>query len=358
MKILPQDPICPQTKAEAHATEPVAALSDIKITEVTNLDFICAAYHTVLKDALLWGTCFTQPPDRAPNRVWFGGVLTLRSLTKRNNYTSGTANVFYAVSTFFPDADGQVSRSRSHFASAHVITIDDVGDGPSAKIPWDRIKLPGSVVVETSPGNCQVVYILLIPITDADLFDRVIDALIHQGLSEDNDPGMKGVTRYARLPVGTNNKTKYDPPHRHVLKEWHPDLRYSVEEIIDGYGLDLTPPKPERKFIPIKIDIADDPYVNIFGELGLILTGELRGEHGNMLDILCPFHEEHTDRVDEGAVYFVSSGFKCFHGHCENRTFKDVKEKLFRDHWVDTDEIDHRLRGLNVGSLIKASING
>ncbi|MBT4017630.1 MAG: hypothetical protein HOE62_06745 [Alphaproteobacteria bacterium] len=357
MEILPQDDLRPQTETVTETAEPTASLSDINIADVTNLNFICALFHTVSKGALLWGTSFTQPPDEAPNSVWYGGVLTFRKLTGRNNFTSGKANVFYTVSSFFPDDDGNSSRSKPYFAAAHVITVDDVGDGPSAKIPWNRIKLPGSIVIETSPGNCQVVYILLVPITDANLFDRIIDALIHQGLAEKSDPGMKGVTRYARLPVGTNNKTKYDPPHRHVLKEWQPDLRYSVEDIIDAYGLYLAPPTPQRDFNSVKIEVEDDPYIEVFGDLGLILTGELRGESGNMLDILCPFHEEHTDRVDEGAVYFIGGGFKCWHGHCENRTFKDVKEKLRDDHWVDTDELDHNLRRLRVGPLAEVLKN-
>jgi hypothetical protein len=326
-------------------------------SSVTNLAFLTAAFHTIPDGALLWGTSFTQPPDKAPPGVWKGGPFKSRSLTGKSNYTHGDANTFYVVSTFLPDIDGQVSRSKSKFAAAHVITLDDIGSGPSAKIPWERIKLPGSVVIETSPGNCQVVYILLVPVTDADLFNRVVDALIHQGLASENDPGMKGVTRYVRLPVGTNNKTKYDPPHRHVLKEWNPDRRYSLEEIIDAYGLVLAPPTTERDFATVKIDIADDPYVKVFGDLGLILTGEIRGENGNMLDILCPFHAEHTDRVDEGAVYFLGGGFNCFHGHCVDRTFRDVKEKFRNDHWVDTDELDHHLSSLRVGPRVEVLKN-
>ena len=322
-------------------------------TGVTNLDFLRAVFHTIPDGAQPWGTSFTQPPDKAPPGVWKGGPFNKRSLTGKSNYTRGDANVFFSLSSYKSGADGQASRSKDCFAAAHGVVCDDMGGGASAKIPYEKIVLPGSYVLETSPDNHHVGYIFDKPVTDADLFNRVVDALVHQGLASENDPGMKGVTRYVRLPVGTNNKTKYEPPHRHVLKEWNPERRYSLEEITDAYRLDLAPPTPKRNFTPIKIDIADDPYVKVFADLGLILTGELRGANGNMLDILCPFHEEHTDRVDEGAAYFVSSGFKCFHGHCVDRTFKDVKEKLFKDHWVDTDELDHRLRALSVGILVQ-----
>ena len=39
-----------------------------------------------------------------------------------------------------------------------------------------------------------------------------------------------------RFPVGTNNKTKYDPPHRHVCREWHPDVRTRLR---DKYEVDI-----------------------------------------------------------------------------------------------------------------------
>ncbi len=307
----------------------------------TNKTFIDDVFHTLEPEAHIWGTAFKTPPDQSPNGVWFGGVITDRSLTKRTNYTRGDCNTFYTVSSFRPGKDGKVYRRKDNFAAAHVATLDDIGDGASAKISWDKVVLPGSFVIETSPDNCQVGYILCEPERDADLFNRVIDALIHQGLASASDPGMAGVTRYVRMPVGINNKTKYDPPHRHVLKEWHPERRYTLQDIIDAYGLDLAPPTPERTFNRVTIDVADDPYVKILGELSLILTGEIRdGSNFKMVDILCPFHDEHTDRVDEGAIYVIGGGFDCKHGHCEDRDIHDLKAKLRKDHGVDTDALD------------------
>ena len=324
-----------------------------------NKEFVDAVFHLVPKGAYIYGTAFKQPPDLAPHGVWFGGPISDRALVKRTNYTCGDCNVFYVVSTFFPDEDGRVYRRKAQFAAAHVVTLDDIGGGPSAKISEDKVVLAPSFVIETSPDNCQVGYILSSPVTDADLFNRTVDALIHQGLASASDPGMAGVTRYVRMPVGINNKTKYDPPHRHVLKEWHPERRYVLQDIIDAYGLDLAPPTPERSYSSVIIDINDDPYVKVLSDLGLILTGEIKtlGDGRQMLNILCPFHEKHSDRVDEGAAYFIGAGFKCWHGNCENRTFKDVKEKLRDDHWVDTEELDHKLRGLKVGSLITEKKN-
>ncbi|MDC0148875.1 RepB family DNA primase [Rhodospirillales bacterium] len=309
---------------------------------VSNKDFIDAVFHSVPEGAHIYGTTFKEPPDMAPSGVWFGGPIKARSLKRKSNYTSGDANAFYVVSSFKPNGEGQVRRSKNNFAAAHVLTLDDIGDGPSAKISWDKIKLPPSFVIETSPDNAQPGYILSKPETDADLFNRVVDALIHQGLAADADPGMKGVTRYVRMPVGINNKTKYDPPHRHVLKEWRPERRYTLQDIIDAYGLVLAPPAPERSYNSVTIDVADDPYVKVLSDLHLILTGEIKdkGDGRKFIDILCPFHEEHTDRVDVGTAYYIGGGLKCWHGHCENRTFTDVRTRLRDKYEVDIRALD------------------
>ena len=324
---------------------------------VTNKVFMGAVFHTLPLGAYVYGTAFKQPPDLAPKGVWFGGVITDRSLTKRTNYTRGDCNTFYVVSSFFPDKDGNVYRRKANFAAAHIVTLDDIGSGPSAKIPESKVVLPGSYVIETSPENCQVGYILSSPVTDADLFNRTVDALIHQGLASASDPGMRGVTRYVRMPVGINNKTKYDPPHRHVLKEWHPERQYTLQDIIDAYGLDLAPPTPERSYSSVTIDIDDDPYVKVLSDLGLVLTGDIKdlGDGRQMLDILCPFHHEHSDRAEEGAAYFIGAGFRCFHGHCENRTFKDVKRKLRDDHHIDTAEVSNKLKAAQFAAGRKSS---
>lgn len=312
---------------------------------MNNKTFTQGVFHTLPKGAFVYGTSFKEPPDLAPNKVWFGGVVKNRSLIKRSNYTSGEANTFYVVSSFYPDADGRVMRRKAQFAAAHVVTLDDIGDGPSAKISWDKVILPGSFVIETSPDNCQVGYILKTPETDADYFNRTVDALIEQGLASPTDPGMKGVTRYVRFPVGTNNKTKYDPPHRHRCLGWNPERHYTLENIIDAYGLVLAPPTPVfKRSEGVKVTATDDPYLKCLSDLGLVLTDNPRsGGDFDMVDILCPFHKEHTDRVDVGAVYIIGGGYNCFHGHCIDRRFKDMKVKLADDYGVDTDKLDQEI---------------
>lgn len=319
--------------------------------DVTNADFYKAIFHTIDGFARPWFVSFADPPDQVKPWKWKGRPLTAR-LLNGTSLSNPANNNFYCVSSFHQDAKGELHRRQGQHDATHVITMDDLGDGLSAKIPMERVALEPSFIIETSPGNCQAGYILRKPVTDADYINRTVDALVAQGLASPADPGMKGVTRLVRLPVGTNNKTKYDPPHRHVLKSWQAQLHYTLEDIIEAYGLDLSPAKPERHYAPSTMTAGDDPYLKALAENGHVLTGEVRGE--NMIDILCPFHEEHTDRTDEGAVYFVgSAGFKCWHGHCLGRTSYEYKKKLADDYWIDLDELDHILRSARVAPLFE-----
>ncbi len=322
---------------------------------VDNKTFVDAVFHSLPPGAHVYGTAFPAPPDLAPNGVWFGGPLNGRSLTRKTNYTRGDCNTFYVVSSFYPDAEGKVYRRKAQFAAAHVLTLDDIGDGASAKISWDKIKLPPSFVIETSPDNCQPGYILTEPVTDAGYFNRVVDALIEQGLASPVDPGCKGVTRYVRLPVGLNNKTKYDPSWQHVCREWHPERRYTLEQIIEAYSLVLASPKPEREYAEsVVIDAEDDAYLQCFSDLGLVLSTRLRsGGAFDMVDIRCPWHEEHTDRIDVGTVYIIGEGFSCFHGHCIDRTFKDVKAKLRQSYGVDVADLDRAQKAARDRLVVK-----
>lgn len=316
---------------------------------LTNAEFMRRVFHAVQDDAYLWGAAFSAPPEKASRGDWYGEPLTDVALERGIRYSDRHFNPFYCVSTFKEGSDGRVHRRMANFVSAHVITMDDIGSGASAKVSWDRVSLEPSFVIETSPDNCQVGYILSEPCEDMDLFNRMVDALVEQGLAAEADPGMKGVTRYVRMPFGANTKEKYGKPFHHVVHGWHPERRYSLKEIKDAYGLKLARPKAVRKKTSeAAIAASDDPFVKLFEELGLVQTGELRdGGDFNMLDINCPWMHEHTDRETEGTVYMVGGGFSCFHGHCVDRTFADVREWL-SDQGYDVPALERQLRDSKV----------
>lgn len=143
--------------------------------------------------------------------------------------------------------------------SAHallVVMCDDIG----SKVPRDQIRLEPTYEIETSPGNSQFGFLLTEPLYDMDLADRIGRAVTRAKLS---DPGAGGLpTRYARLPQGWNSK--HNPPFRCRLRAFNPERTYTAQELVDGLGLELDPPKTERKPAenvkrPIPSEI--DPYV-------------------------------------------------------------------------------------------------
>jgi hypothetical protein len=109
--------------------------------------------------------------------------------------------------------------------------LDDVG----TKVPLDRLELEPSWLLETSPGNFQAGYLLDRPISDSKVVDALMKSVIAANLC---DPGAGGPTaRLARLPVGVNGK--HDPAFQCRLAQWNPALRYSVEDLVFGFDLDL-----------------------------------------------------------------------------------------------------------------------
>jgi hypothetical protein len=147
-------------------------------------------------------------------------------------------------------------RTKASAQALHIIMCDDIG----TKVPRDHIGPEPTYEIETSPGNSQFGFLLSEPLYDMDLADRIGKAITRDKFS---DPGAGGLpTRYARLPQGWNSK--HNPPFRCRLRAFKPELSYTVQEIIDGLGLVLDPPKAERKAaenvkreVPSKID----PYV-------------------------------------------------------------------------------------------------
>jgi hypothetical protein len=162
-------------------------------------------------------------------------------------------------------------------------------------------------------------------VTDRALGERLIERMVAAGLTSDGrDPGMRGVTRYGRLPVGSNNKpsvvARCGGPWRHLVTGYRPRLSYTVEEIAEAYELDLTPPAP-RIVTPRSAPSDDCASV-----LDWLQAAGLQALGGGWHAITCPWAHEHSNGVITGTGYAEPSsdnnfvgGFKCHHGHCEHR---------------------------------------
>jgi hypothetical protein len=312
----------------------VARRTGLAMSVITNSEFLEALFADLPDDAAAMVCGFAgDPKPPKPNaderkrwfaRPWsFGGPLR-RCGSASNNYV--------AVSSFYADPElGEYRRRKANFARLHAVMLDDLGDGPGAKLPMRHAdRLPVSALVETSPRNYQA-WLFLEPSTDTGSRERaelLIDCMIAQGLAADTDPGMSGVTRYGRLPVGVNGKTRYldkGRPFSVRLARWSPDHRFTVAEVAHAFGLDLTAPAGRQRTLPTPRpeDAArrDDEFgalLEVLKLAGLYQATLGEGRHA----ITCPWRNEHTGGDTSGTAVMEPSerngwrgGFRCHHGH-------------------------------------------
>lgn len=158
-------------------------------------------------------------------------------------------NNYLALNRYKPQAgtsraDAWYARREINVVSMSGFLADDFHED------WRNVLEP-TWVLETSPGNVQVVWALKEPLEGADttLGRKVGQAIIDKGWS---DPAAGSpTTRFMRLPVGVNGK--HSPPFHVRLLHFNPSARYTVGELVEGLGLDLkpikahaAPPAPER----------------------------------------------------------------------------------------------------------------
>jgi hypothetical protein len=241
------------------------------------------------------------------------------------------ANNYFSLAVFRPDEAGLYRRQKARFHALVAVMLDDLG----TKVAMERLTLPPSWLLETSPGNHQTGYLLREPLTDGPGADRVMNAIVAARLC---DPGANGPrARLARLPVGVNGK--HSPPYQCRMVSWALELRYTVEELVDGLHLEMAQvarPKVQNTRAAQERPADGDPVWIASPAENAVLAGlKARdlykaplgdGKH----DITCAWVTEHTAAADGGTAYFEPDdhwpigGFKCLHGHCANRHLRDL----------------------------------
>lgn len=313
--------------------------------DITNADFLNGLFGEHLdpdRDPRLfaWVTNFWPDPNAAPTKVWYG-----QKWDGSEYASNGTGNAFFSIGLLrYAAKKGNVlstiSRRKDCFACLPCVMLDDVGTKADEELP-----VPPTWLIETSPGNYQAGYLFTAPIESASDADAYIKALTAAGKLTDG--GGQNVTRYARLPVGSNTKAKYGDPFPHRLAVWEPSRRYDPMELADALGLDLTVHQPLRSrkkrdaLRGAKRQEADDdeifqaradenPVITILKSRGLYKSPLGSGKH----DITCPWVSEHTDQIDGGTAYwepdatYTRGGFRCQHGHCTGRRIGALLDTL------------------------------
>jgi hypothetical protein len=114
---------------------------------------------------------FTGNPSKVNSSSWAG--TDWQPGTQLNE----AANNYVSVATFAPDENGNYRRQKKYFRVRGLVVLDDVGerseDDGRVKVGMDRITLQPTYLLETSPGNFHVGYVLSEPITETATADRL-----------------------------------------------------------------------------------------------------------------------------------------------------------------------------------------
>jgi hypothetical protein len=297
---------------------------------ITNAEFINAVFQDIPQGA--YAAVCSKPGDPAK-----GGWLAQRADSTVAQLAADHNN-YFNCSSFYPGEDGSFLARKERFAAYQCVVLDDIG----TKISLKRLEnFKVSWKLETSPGNYQVGIILAEPITEGAEAEHLLKTLIDAGLC---DPGASGpLARWMRLPIGINGKSKYvnkiGKLFRCRLVKWHPERRYTPQEIIDALKLKPVSSRNQKKVTKPATDEADgvltpkakvNPIVSALKALGLYKKSLGSGKH----DITCPWVHEHTGALDDGAAYFEPDepypigGFRCHHSHGDRYHIRELLEFL------------------------------
>ena len=200
----------------------------------SNSELLEAVCGSLDSDEYMWVTNFRADPNNAPLSVWAGRPYR-HTLTQAGLIDSvGDDNTFFSPAIFEGlDEKGSFRRGKSQFKRLGLLGADDA----------DYTQLNGtpSYVIETSPGKHQI-GILLDPedpdTANLELIDLIMTAMADAKLIAADKSGNNAV-RYMRLPHGANTKARPTGPWKMNVKVWNLEARYSLDDAMSIYGLDL-----------------------------------------------------------------------------------------------------------------------
>ena len=290
---------------------------------VTNDEFLAAIFGTSFSGGYPLVCCKSGDPDES---AW----------TPRRwpcDTDNSNLNWYFGPSLFRPDDSGRFRAKKDFAVAVCVVMVDDVG----TKVLTERFsECPPSWAIETSPGNFQYGYILSEPTTNLEIAEKLKEHLIQAGLC---DKGATGATaRWARLPNAINGRPKYGTPSpRCRLTQWNLTLKYSIDELREALGLNQICAQTSRTASAsntmgnsTELTEGHDAIIKALMAKGLYKSPIGGGKH----DITCPWVEQHTGGLDNGAAYFEpnekypTGGFKCHHSHGGRYHIRDLLDYL------------------------------
>ena len=198
----------------------------------TNGEFLAAIFGAAARDSRPMVSGFLGSPKDATPADWNGYAWTPEASADFSGM-----NWYFTLATYRADTQGRYRRKHAQCAGVFGVLLDDVGT--KARPLSDLAALPPSVLVETSAGNFQALYLFDHPVSDLAHVEALHDSLRAAGYC-DRDASSP-TTRNCRLPFGVNGK--HTPPQPCRLVDWQPGRRYTIKQIVHGLALVPAPPR-------------------------------------------------------------------------------------------------------------------
>ena len=333
-------------------------LTDVTSFPATNGEFLSALFQGLADPQRPYVLGFAgKPKDR---KAWGGEAWR----ADKSHTDNAALNWYFSLATYAPADDGYHRREKD-CAAVYGVMLDDLG---TKALPLARLDAcPPSYVIETSESNFQAGYLFTDPVTNFESIKDLNQSMVEAGLC---DPGAKSpTTRYGRLPFASNGKS--DPAFQCKLTLWHPERRYTVEQIMDA--LALAPPKAksshkattDRKAAAIDCNAEDGVYTPRPAENVVIGALKMRGLYKQPLgsgkhDVTCPWVHEHTDQIDHGSAYsepidlYPIGWFKCQHSHGDKYRTSALLEFLGVTFTAAKNKPTIKAEAGNIGSIADA----
>lgn len=307
--------------------------------------FIDKIFNNLFEDEhrLFWGTTGKSP----------GFPSSYDTFMSRGN--SRKACYFGTSTTYAHDEVGTLRNRQNLFSRMFCIVIDDIGTGPGSKCGPE--KLPDVLManyswrIETSPYNFQYGFLLDEPIDNLNAANDLVKIIYGAG---DWDGGGAMANKLVRLPCGMNMKDTYavDDDYFHLSDYESPTDEFNVftpddlltavnagvtwSDVLSGAAAKKDPRKKrgatawrEGKYLSSLNGIVDE-VVSFLNDKELIVN-----EGPEWLDVICPWHNDHTDGGNTAGYKPLGVGddprrrvFHCFHGHCEDHKTHDYLNAL------------------------------
>lgn len=267
---------------------------------------------------------------------------------------------YFSTTTVFSDAEGKVFNRQALFNRMHCIVLDDVGSGLGSKCKiMDLPKLlreEYSWRIESSPDNFQYGFVLETPIDNLHDASQFIKIIYGAGPW---DSGGATPNKLVRLPYGANLKDKYateDGLFR-LLPKAAPELftkeafnTFTTDELLEAVRAGVswadiqadnagkldprrtqgTTPWREGVFHSNLEGVVDDVLEWLNEEKHVVNEGD------EWIDIICPWHKEHSDGGGNTAGYSPLGhgsrperrSFHCFHDSCAEKHANEFLEHV------------------------------